>query len=36
MKHRLVEDTEVMGIIAHEEKRIENTLNLIAAESHAP
>ena len=36
MKHRLVDDSEVLGIIADEEKRIENSLNLIAAESHAP
>ena len=36
MQHLPVHDPEVERIIRHEESRIEDTLDLIAAENHAP
>ena len=36
MQYLLTDDPEVARIIRHEEARIENTLDLIAAENHAP
>jgi len=36
MQHLLEDDPELVGLIRNEERRIENTLDLIAAENHAP
>ena len=36
MKYLLKDDPEIAELVKNEESRIENTLNLIAAESHAP
>jgi glycine hydroxymethyltransferase len=36
MQYLLTDDPEVARLIRHEEARIENTLDLIAAENHAP
>lgn len=36
MWHTLQDDPKILTIINNEKKRLENTLNLIAAESHAP
>jgi len=36
MQHLSTDDPEVAGIIQQEEARIENTLDLVAAENHAP
>jgi len=36
MKHLLQDDPEIAKLIEKEEQRIESTLNLIAAENHAP
>ncbi len=36
MQHLLEDDPELVALIRNEERRIENTLDLIAAENHAP
>ncbi len=36
MKHLLKDDPELSDLIHQEEKRLENTINLIAAENHSP
>ena len=36
MKHLRIHDQEVFRIVEAEKERIENTIDLIAAENHAP
>jgi len=36
MKHLLADDPEVAELVTKEEKRLENTLDLIAAENYPP
>lgn len=36
MEHVIAADLELAGLVSKEEARIENTINLIAAENHAP
>jgi glycine hydroxymethyltransferase len=36
MEHLQMDDPELAELVVKEESRIENTINLIAAENHAP